>query len=182
MQTNLRIAVLLVCSLFFNGTSAQTPNWKNIGPILFPKKTVDQIQGIGRCIQIKFHPSDPNKMYVASASGGLYQSNDKGLHWTSLGTDQVANTTSSSIAIDPTNDQVIYWGTGDANNSYDGLGVYKTINGGTTCISIRSLTKSHIWFYRVYIKQVIKNTLLWITINACGFEHQVEIVIDIHLS
>ncbi|WP_291285607.1 Ig-like domain-containing protein [Flavobacterium sp.] len=132
MQTNLRIAVLLVCSLFFNGTSAQTPNWKNIGPISFPKKTVDQIQGIGRCIQIKFHPSDPNKMYVASASGGLYQSNDKGLHWTSLGTDQVANTTSSSIAIDPTNDQVIYWGTGDANNSYDGLGVYKTINGGTT--------------------------------------------------
>ncbi|OHT46819.1 Ig-like domain-containing protein [Flavobacterium tructae] len=134
MQTNLRIAVLLVYSLFFNLTSAQNsaPNWKNIGPIPFPQKTIGQVHGIGRCLQIKFHPTDPNKMYVASASGGLYQSNDKGLNWTSLGTDQVINASSSSITVDPTNNQVIYWGTGDANYSYDGLGVYKTINGGAT--------------------------------------------------
>ena len=134
MQTNLRIAVLLVCSLFFNLTSAQNsaPNWKNIGPIPFPQKTIGQVHGIGRCLQIKFHPTDPNKMYTASASGGLYQSNDKGLNWKSLGTDQVVKAQSSSITVDPTNDQVIYWGTGDANYSYNGLGVYKTINGGDT--------------------------------------------------
>lgn len=132
MQTNLRIAVLLVFSLFFNLTSAQTANWKNLGPIPFPKKTIGQIHGIGRCSQIKFHATDPNKMYVASASGGLYQSNDKGLNWKSLGTDQVVKTQSASIAVDPTNDQVIYWGTGDANYYYGSLGIYKTINGGVT--------------------------------------------------
>ncbi|BFM42578.1 hypothetical protein CFS9_12190 [Flavobacterium sp. CFS9] len=135
MRTNLHITVLLVCSLFFNLTSAQTPtpNWKNIGPIPFPQKTIGQVHGIGRCSQIKFHPTDPNKMYVASASGGLYQSNDKGLNWESLGTDQVAKIQSASIAIDPVNDQVMYWGTGEANySSTNGLGVYKTINGGAT--------------------------------------------------
>ncbi|WP_374174201.1 Ig-like domain-containing protein [Flavobacterium tructae] len=134
MQTNLRIAVLLVCFLFFNLTSAQNPapNWKNIGPIPFPQKTIGQVHGIGRCSQIKFHATDPNKMYAVSASGGLYQSNDKGLNWTSLGTDQVINGSSSSIAVDPTNDQVMYWGTGDANYYGGGVGVYKTINGGAT--------------------------------------------------
>ncbi|WP_264531539.1 Ig-like domain-containing protein [Flavobacterium sp. N502540] len=134
MRTNLYIKVLLVCTLFFNLTSAQTPtpNWKNIGPIPFPQKTIGQVHGIGRCSQIKFHPTDPNKMYAVSASGGLYQSNDKGLNWKSIGTDQVVKTRSASIAIDPTNDQVMYWGTGDTNYSYGGPGVYKTINGGAT--------------------------------------------------
>ncbi|MDL2143844.1 Ig-like domain-containing protein [Flavobacterium tructae] len=135
MRTNLHITVLLVCSLFFNLTSAQTPtpNWKNIGPIPFPQKTIGQVHGIGRCSQIKFHPTDANKMYVASASGGLYQSNDKGLNWKSIGTDQIAKIQSASIAIDPVNDQVMYWGTGEANySSTNGLGVYKTINGGAT--------------------------------------------------
>ena len=92
MQTNLRIAVALIFFFFFNLASAQTPNWKDIGPIAFPKKTIGQVHGIGRCSQIKFHATDPNKMYVASASGGLYQSNDKGLNWHVLGTDQVART------------------------------------------------------------------------------------------
>ncbi|MFW0740032.1 WD40/YVTN/BNR-like repeat-containing protein [Flavobacterium sp. T12S277] len=132
MQTNLRITVLLVFSFFFNLTSAQSPNWKNIGPIPFPEKTIGQVHGIGRCCQIKFHATDPNKMYVASASGGLYQSNDKGLNWNVLGTDQVINTGSASIAVDPTNDQVIYWGTGEANYYGAGMGVYKTTNGGAT--------------------------------------------------
>ncbi|WP_202702317.1 Ig-like domain-containing protein [Flavobacterium sp. UGB4466] len=134
MRTNLPIPVLLVCFLFFNLTNAQTPtpNWKNIGPIPFPQKTIGQVHGIGRCSQIKFHATDPNKMYAVSASGGLYQSNDKGLNWKSIGTDQVVKAQSASIAVDPTNDQVMYWGTGDANYSYNGLGVYKTINGGAT--------------------------------------------------
>ncbi|MFW0740052.1 WD40/YVTN/BNR-like repeat-containing protein, partial [Flavobacterium sp. T12S277] len=132
MQTNLHITVLLVFSFFCNLTIAQSPNWKNIGPVAFPEKTIGQVHGIGRCSQIKFHATDPNKMYVATTSGGLYQSNDKGLNWNLLGTDQVINTKSASIAVDPTNDQVIYWGTGDANYYADGIGVYKTTNGGAS--------------------------------------------------
>lgn len=133
MPTNFRIAVVFLFSiLLFQVSFAQTPNWTNLGPIPFPVKTIGQVHGIARCSQIKFHPSDPTKMYTVSASGGLWISSDKGVNWKNLGTDHTTTTTSASIAIDPTNDQVIYWGTGDSDYYYDGVGVYKTNNGGTS--------------------------------------------------
>jgi photosystem II stability/assembly factor-like uncharacterized protein len=111
---------------------AQSQPWTNLGPIPFPKTVVGQIHGIGRVSQIKFHASNANKMYAASASGGLWYSANKGVNWTSLGTDHITKVVSASVAIDPTNDQTIYWGTGDANYYSSGLGVYKTTNGGAT--------------------------------------------------
>ncbi len=129
MKKYLYILSFLFCS---NYSNSQTATWTNIGPIPFPQKTIGQVHGIGRVSEIKFHPSDPNKMYCASASGGLWFSNNKGVSWTNLGTDKVTNVQSASLAIDPTNDQTIYWGTGDANYYSSGFGVYKTSNGGTT--------------------------------------------------
>lgn len=111
---------------------AQTAQWVNVGPIDFPEKTIGQVHGIGRVSQMKFHPTDPNKMYCASASGGLWMSNNKGVNWTSLGTDQIMNVQSASIAIDPTDDNIIYWCTGDRNYYGNGKGVYKTTDGGQT--------------------------------------------------
>jgi photosystem II stability/assembly factor-like uncharacterized protein len=110
---------------------AQTPTWTIVGPVLFPEKTIWQVHGIGRISQLKFHPSDANKMYCTSATGGLWHSTDKGLSWNVMGTDQY-NYSSASIAIDPTNDQIIYWGTGDANYYYSGSGVLKSTDGGQT--------------------------------------------------
>ncbi|MEY3417248.1 MAG: hypothetical protein RL060_1360 [Bacteroidota bacterium] len=118
---------LLSCSLW-----SQNQPWVNLGPIPFPKTVVGQIHGIGRVSQIKFHPTDASKMYAASASGGLWYSANKGVSWTNLGTDLISDLQSASIAIDPSNDQILYWGTGDANYYSSGQGVYKSTNGGST--------------------------------------------------
>lgn len=129
----LLICLIAFCSL--SKLSAQGPNWQNVGPIAFPTKTIWQVHGIGRCSEMQFHPSDPNKMYVASASGGLWKSIDKGKTWTSLGTDQIIKVSSASLAVDPSSDQIIYWGTGDDNYYSNGYGVYKTTDEGKTWIS-----------------------------------------------
>ena len=113
---------------------AQNQPWINLGPVPFPKSIVTQIHGIGRVSQIKFHPSDASKMYAVSASGGLWYSANKGVSWTNLGTDLISDLQSASIAIDPSNDQTLYWGTGDANYYSSGQGVYKSSNGGNTWV------------------------------------------------
>lgn len=110
----------------------QNSNWTNVGPIAFPNKTIWQVHGIGRCSELQFHASNPNKMYTASASGGLWKSEDKGKNWQNLGTDQITKVSSASLAIDPIDDRIIYWGTGDNNYYSSGYGVYKTLDEGKT--------------------------------------------------
>lgn len=132
---NIYAFILLSSFIILNAISlafAQSPNWINVGPIPFPAKTIGQVHGIARCSELKFHPSNPNKMYTATGTGGLWKTADKGVTWTNLGTDQIIKVNSASLAIDPSNDKIIYWGTGDDNYYSNGYGVYKTTNEGIT--------------------------------------------------
>ncbi len=104
--------------------------WTCTGPIAFPTNVSGQINGIGRCTQIKFHPTDPQIMYVVTASGGLYKSNNNGINWSVMGTDFLPNLQCASVCVDYTNDSIIYLGTGDPNYYGTSYGVYKTTNGG----------------------------------------------------
>ena len=107
--------------------------WSQNGPIAFPTNTVGQINGIGRVSQIKFHATNPQKMYAVSASGGAYVSSNNGLNWAVMpGTEILPKTACASICVDYSNDQIIYLGTGDANYYSNGLGIYKSTNGGQT--------------------------------------------------
>ncbi len=80
-----------------------------------------------------------NTIYAAAAGGGVWKSTDDGKSWNAL----TNNLTDSSgnpipefmgaIAVAPSNPQVIYAGTGEANNSGDsfwGEGVLVSTNGG----------------------------------------------------
>ena len=130
MKKNILLIMALLLANFCL-INAQTPTWTLTGPNLFPVKTIGQVHGIGRISQLKFHATDANKMYCTSATGGLWYSSNKGISWSVLGTDKY-NYSSASIAIDPTNDQIIYWGTGDANYYSSGSGVLKSTDGGQT--------------------------------------------------
>ncbi len=131
MQNNRLLILLLVIFSF----PAAAQNWKQTGPVNFPVNVSGQINGIGRVTQIKFHPSLPNKLYVTSASGGLFGSNDNGNSWTMLGTDKFPSTACASVCIDYTDDNILYLGTGDPNYYATDFGIYKTINGGTTWVA-----------------------------------------------
>ncbi|MDF2452197.1 MAG: hypothetical protein K0S26_1701, partial [Bacteroidota bacterium] len=104
--------------------------WQQTGPTLFPLNESGQVNGIGRVCQLKFHPSNPLKMYAVSASGGLWISNDSALTWVKTGTDNLPTTACASACIDYTNDNIIYLGTGDPNYYYGDYGIWKSVDGG----------------------------------------------------
>ncbi len=98
--------------------------WRSIGPTTFG----------GRITDIALVPGQPHTIYAASASGGLLRTRNNGTSWEILFDDQ-ATISIGDIVLDPKNPDVIWIGTGEANNqrsSYWGDGVYKSTDGGKT--------------------------------------------------
>ncbi|MBV9276752.1 MAG: hypothetical protein JOZ97_00795, partial [Candidatus Eremiobacteraeota bacterium] len=98
--------------------------WREIGPA---------VSG-GRVAAVAGTARDPRLYYVGSAGGGLWKSANGGLTW-----DQVMEhapvAAVGAVTIDPTNENVVWVGTGEANPRNDvsfGDGVYKTTDGGKT--------------------------------------------------
>lgn len=117
---------------------AQTANWTAYKPELFPTNASGQIHGISRTSQLKFHPSNAQKMYAVSARGGLFISTNGGNNWSiAPGCDNLPlGTRFASVCIDHTDDQVIYLGGGDRNYYSTGSGVWKSVDGGQTFSSV----------------------------------------------
>lgn len=73
-------------------------------------------------------------VYAGGVHGGVWKSIDDGATWTPLG-EALASLAIGSIAVDPQDDQTIWVGTGEGNSScdsYGGVGVYKSSNGGAS--------------------------------------------------
>ena len=88
----------------------------------------------GRLTSIVCHPKHPDRIWAGAAGGGVWQSNDAGVTWRTVWSKQDSLNV-GSLAIDPRNPKVIYCGTGEANlsvDSYGGVGIYKTTDGGAT--------------------------------------------------
>src|SRR5262245_21210161 len=86
----------------------------------------------GRIADIACDPTNPNVAYAAAATGGVLKSTDGGLHWFAIG-DELPNINSGDLAVDPSNPQTIWLGTGEPNgghNNFPGRGVYRSTNGG----------------------------------------------------
>ncbi|MFL5764038.1 MAG: PKD domain-containing protein [Bacteroidia bacterium] len=107
-------------------------SWQLTGPSLFPTNASGQVNGIGRVCQLKFHPTDPQKMYAVSASGGLWISSDSSHTWTKTGTDNLPATPCASVCVDYTDDNILYLGTGDPNYYGGSFGIWKSTDGGVT--------------------------------------------------
>ncbi|HYE56683.1 MAG TPA: T9SS type A sorting domain-containing protein [Chitinophagaceae bacterium] len=127
--------------------STTTAPWNPLAPKNFA----------GRVLCIGFHPTNPNIMWVGSASGGLWKTTTGGtgapggINWTFVPTGNFPVLGVHSIAVHPTNPNIIYIGTGEVYNngaagqsgptggghyrlfrgSY-GVGLLKTEDGGAT--------------------------------------------------
>ncbi len=122
-------------------TNAQTPpsiplsatTWTAIGPA--PLNSVDVTFNVsGRISAIAASPTDPNKIYVAAAGGGVWRTSDGGNTWTPL-TDTQTSLSMGALALARSNPLVLYAGTGEANNGLDsnfGRGILTSIDGGDT--------------------------------------------------
>ena len=88
----------------------------------------------GRLTSLAVDPNDANHVWAGAAAGGVFESRDAGNTWSPVFDDQpVLNV--GAVAAHPTDSNIVYVGTGEANGagySYDGDGVYRTLDGGIT--------------------------------------------------
>jgi photosystem II stability/assembly factor-like uncharacterized protein len=86
----------------------------------------------GRVTALAVVESDPTTYYVATASGGLLKTTNNGTTFT-FAFDKEATVSIGDVAVAPSDPNVVYVGTGEANprNSVSyGDGVYKSTDGG----------------------------------------------------
>jgi photosystem II stability/assembly factor-like uncharacterized protein len=100
--------------------------WSHIGPTNVS----------GRCTDIAVvQPKGKNYViYVATASGGVWKTENEGTTWVPI-FDRAASTSIGDIALAPTNPEIVWVGTGEANifrSSQAGIGIYKSTDGGKT--------------------------------------------------
>ena len=88
----------------------------------------------GRIDDIQVSESNPNIIYLGYAVGGVYRSLNNGTSFEPV-FETYGSASIGAIAIHPTNPNVVYVGTGEANNRQTasfGDGIYKTTDGGKT--------------------------------------------------
>jgi photosystem II stability/assembly factor-like uncharacterized protein len=98
----------------------------------FEFRSIGPATMMGRVDDIAGAEKDPMIIYFGFATGGLWKSTDGGNHWKSQ-FDNMADESIGSIAIAPSDPNVVYVGTGEANNrqsSSIGDGVWGTTDGG----------------------------------------------------
>ena len=134
----LMISCLAVAGLVWAQAQTSTPPPPNAAtdPLLkgFEFRSIGPAVMAGRVDDIAGSERDPMLLYVGFATGGLWKSTDGGIHWKSM-MDHVTNGNIGAIGLAPSNDNIVYIGTGEANNrqsSSIGNGVYKSIDGGVT--------------------------------------------------
>ena len=110
--------------------------WSQAGPTNIP----------GRITDLAIHPSYPNTIYAGAAAGGVFKSTDNGASWIPV-FDITGTPSIGALAIDPTDPQIVYVGTGEANtsgDSYAGTGIYKSTDGGSSWTHLGLESSYHI--------------------------------------
>ena len=110
--------------------------FRNIGPAITS----------GRVSDIAVNPSNPFEYYVATASGGVWKTNNWGNIYKPI-FDSQGSYSIGCVTIDPSNPNTIWVGTGENNNQRSvayGDGVYKSMDGGASWKHVGLKTSEHI--------------------------------------
>ena len=128
----MRLTFTLFLALFMNaifGQQLTEKYWETFKP-----RSVGPAGMSGRVTAIDVVADNPEEIYIGTASGGLWKSEDGGIRWKPI-FDEVEVNSVGAIAIQQNNPDVIWAGTGEGNprNSHtSGAGIYKSIDGGVT--------------------------------------------------
>ena len=125
----------------------------------------------GRVTAIDAVHSNPDIMYVGTASGGLWKSTSGGIKWTPI-FDKELTSSIGSVAIQQSNPSVIWVGTGEGNprNSLNGgFGIYKSLDAGRSWTSMGLEKTRHI--HRVVIDTTNPNIVYVAAIGSPWGEH-----------
>jgi uncharacterized protein (TIGR03437 family) len=130
----------------------------------------------GRTRGLVINPQDPNVMYAAGVSGGVWKTTNGGQAWTPIG-DKLANITVSSLVLDPTNPNVIYVGTGegvsvfeqDTGGDFRGVGIFKSADGGANFTLLESTKNQNFHFVNDLVISPSNNQRLYAGTRAGVF-------------
>lgn len=126
----------------------------------------------GRVTAIDAVHSDPDIMYVGTASGGLWKSTSGGIKWEPV-FDKELTASIGAVAIQQSNPSVIWVGTGEGNprNSLNGgFGVYRSLDAGKSWQSMGLEKTRHI--HRIKIDPTDPNTIYVGAIGSPWGEHE----------
>lgn len=125
-------------------------SWTSLGP--------NNIAGRTRVLLI--HPAQPERMYAASTTGGIFRTLDGGRNWEPVA-DFLASLGIGAMAFDPSNPDILYAGTGFWYNSISqsnvhgsaprGAGIYRSADGGVNWTLLPAPEGNHFRF----INQVV---------------------------
>ena len=105
-------------------SSAAEDSWRQLGPYVIG----------GRVRSIAVHPTDGETLWIGAADGGVWKSTDGGASWSAHMQNENA-LSMGAVAVDPSNPEVLYAGTGELSSNtdaYTGAGVFKSTDGGET--------------------------------------------------
>ncbi|MCB0463836.1 MAG: hypothetical protein KDC81_14150 [Flavobacteriaceae bacterium] len=125
----------------------------------------------GRVTAIDAVNSNPDIMYVGTASGGLWKSTSGGIKWEPIFDNEVTASI-GSIAIQQSNPSVIWVGTGEGNprNSLNGgYGIYKSLDAGKSWKSMGLEKTRHI--HRVIVDPTNPDVVYAAAIGSPWGEH-----------
>lgn len=124
------LTALLLATPVLNAQSSAPLNSKELTD-LQPRVIGPAVTG-GRIQDVEAVPSDPSIIFVASASGGLWKTTNRGITWKNV-FDTMGVSTFGDVAIAPSDPSVVYAGTGEQNNRQStswGNGIYRSDDGG----------------------------------------------------
>src|SRR5688572_11490610 len=110
------------------GVLTAQARWTELGPMPITAPYTGRIAAIAPSVQ------NANRYYVGGADGGVWRTDNAGVDWTPVG-DQLPVTAVGALAVDPTDDRVLFVGTGEgnfANHSRYGLGLARSLDAGAT--------------------------------------------------
>jgi len=131
-------AVLQTRAILSERPENQGTDWELIGPL----------NTGGRITDIAISPSDDDTFFVTTPVGGVFKTTDRGQTWNAV-FDGIGKPSIGNIAIAPSNENIIYVGTGEANGSatsgaFFGDGVYRSSDAGESWTHVGLPNSNHI--------------------------------------
>jgi photosystem II stability/assembly factor-like uncharacterized protein len=126
----LSVAVAAACAALGAQSSSVAPDTLKGLPL----RSIGPDITTGRISDIDIDPKNPNVWYVASASGGLFKTDNRGNNFTPI-FDTGGSFSIGAVKVDPRDSNIVWLGTGENNNQRSvafGDGVYKSTDAGKT--------------------------------------------------